>query len=158
AGAEDRGAVAGPFQVRGEADDVVLHTARLVEGVRADQPDPAGGHDVTPPGSGKNGWYMCQSSGRWSSSVAKKSQTSWVISTRPARPGRCGTGSPSTTSSPGPPNRVSAGMSAAPLRRATTAGPAGRVIATGPDGVRQRTGSPVPARSRSPIRQTIRPE
>ena len=50
------------------------------------------------------------------------------MATSPSRPGRCGIGSPKTIRIPRGVNWQTIGISAAPDRRATTAGPAGMVI------------------------------
>ena len=71
---------------------------------------------------------MCQSSGRAAIVRAKKSATSWVMATSPSRPGRARTTSPKTIDIPSSVNWQTAGISAAPDRRATIAGPAGMVI------------------------------
>ena len=95
---------------------------------------------------------MCQSSGCRAMVSAKKSATSCIMATKPARPGRGMTRSPMMITMPRSVNWQTAGSRVAPVRRARIAGPAGMVIGK----PRQATGTPVPVRSRS-ARQTDHP-
>src|SRR5687768_16432046 len=148
----------GLAQVARQAEDMILYPTRNVEGVGTDQSDPQGtaliGHRSSPADrrSEKNGCIMCQSSGWFAIVSAKKSATSCIIATRPSLPRRCTIGSPMMIDMPFLVNWQTAGSRAAPVRRATIAGPAGMVMGC----PRQDTGTPVPDRSRSASRQTTR--
>ena len=72
---------------------------------------------------------MCQSSGCLAIVSPKKSATSCIIATRPSLPWRVGISSPMMIAIPRSLNWQTAGSRAAPVRRATIAGPAGMVIA-----------------------------